>query len=562
MISFFAAFSLLPLLLLGVRISRWIHKYIQARSYGLPIVLLPVSFNEPLWMIFRPLFAWVEYLPLGLGNWYLYTNMGWPIEDGSRSLHLYGENFVLCSPVDNIIVTGEPAVINKVWQETKDIWRVPESQNRLFSFFGENLTSTQGEDWKRHRKITIQAFSERTMAGVWLESKRQTKVLKAVLEKEQERSLGSVRSSFDLLAMQVVTIIAFGQENEHTTVPKGHKMSLVDSMSFILKHILLTVVFNSLSAPDFLLPGVLRSLKASVAEVRLYMEELVLAHMQKSSDTKPTAAGTRPTTLLAAIVNANEVEKRGGIEGKPRGYLTNSELYGNIFIFNLGGYETISATLTFALPFLALHPEVQSWVTEEIDLYNSRASDDDTDANYNAVYPHLVRTRALMHETLRFASPAPLLVKTATVPVQIDLTTSSGPRTITVKPGTLMGMNQYSGHLSARWGADAEVFNPKRFIVIDEKGEEKFQMPEGVAFTSWLIGPRTCPAKKFSQVEFAGTMAELLRDWKVEVVSKGAESEGEARRRVEALVLDEKYFNVSAHLRRPEAAGMRFVRRL
>ena len=87
-------------------------------------------------------------------------------------------------------------------------------------------------------------------------------------------------------------------------------------------------------------------------------------------------------------------------------------------------------------------------------------------------------------------------------------------------------------------------------------------MPEGVAFTSWLIGPRTCPAKKFSQVEFAGTMVELLRDWKVEVVSKGAESEGEARRRVEALVLDEKYFNVSAHLRRPEAAGMRFVRRL
>ncbi|KAJ4990134.1 cytochrome P450 [Stagonosporopsis vannaccii] len=560
----------------GLRIARWVGNYIQARSYGLPVVLLPVSFNEPLWMVFRPLFAWVEYLPFGIGDWYLYTTMGWPTEDGSRSLNLYGENFVLCSPVDNVIVTCEPNVINKVWKDTQDVWRMPQSQSQLFAFFGQNVTSTHGEDWKRHRKVTVQAFSERTMAGVWREAKRQTIALKTTLEKEHERSLGRIRSSFDVLAMQILAVVAFGQENEPTAVPKGHKMSLTDSLGFILKHILLIVVFNSLHAPDFLLPRVLRNLKASVAEVRLYMEELVLTHMQSSSSStsKPAAPGSSSTSLLSAMVTANEIEKRGDSIGKPRSYLTNHELYGNIFVFNLGGFETLASTLTFALPFLALHPEIQSWVADEIDSCtkhnHTRTSssadsdtDTDTDTDYTATYPHLVRTRALMYETLRLASPAPLLVKTALVPVDLTLTTPSGPRNITVPPGTLMGLNQYSAHLSPRWGPSAHIFGPQRFIAIDSQGVERFHVPSdsNPVFAAWMIGPRTCPARKFSQVEFVGIMSELLREWRIEILRGEGESEEEARERVAELLSEEKYFNVSAHLKKPERAGVRFVKR-
>ncbi|KAJ4372651.1 hypothetical protein N0V86_008014 [Didymella sp. IMI 355093] len=401
-------------LLTAFRLSRWVRNYIEARNYGLPVILLPVSFNEPLWMLFRPLFTWVEYLPFGLGTWYLYTTMGWPTEDNARSVALYGENFVLCSPVDNTIVTCEPAVANKVWTETRDIWRMPPAQSQLFTFFGQNVSSTHGKDWKRHRKVTVQAFSERTMAGVWSEARRQTKALKQSLEAESEKHLGRVRSTFDVLAMQVLTVIAWGQEADLNGVPAGHAMSLMDSMGFILKHILLTVIFNSLRAPDFLLPNTLQKLKTSVKEVRLYMQELVLAHMQTS---KPSQGpGTRPASLLSAIVSANEVEKRGDA-GKPRSYLTDSELYGNIFVFNLGGYETTAGTLTFALPYLALNPTIQDWVFEELQLHTtpttttSSPDSEDELAGYSDVYPKLLRTRALMYETLRHASPPLCLSK-------------------------------------------------------------------------------------------------------------------------------------------------------
>ncbi|KAF1355852.1 putative cytochrome P450 [Lizonia empirigonia] len=522
--------------LVGIRGFRWIRNYFEALSYGPPIVLLPISSNEPLWIIFRSFFAWVQHLSLGLGNWYLRR----PI------LRLFGENFVLCSPVNNTIVTCEPAVVQQVWGETRDLWRMPESQSQLFTFFGQNVSSTHGEDWKRHRKVTVQAFSERTMAGV------------LDLEGENVRSLGSVRSMFDVLAMQVLTVVAFGQETELVAVPPRHRQSLMESLGFILKHVLLTVVFSSLRAPDWLLPSVLRKLKVSVAEVRLYMQELVLAHMQ-STTSRVTTEGSRPASLIEAMVTANELEKQGNTGVKKRSFLTDSELYGNIFVYNLGGFETRASTLTFAFPFLAIYPEIQTWIAEELDEYAGAKHGVDVHAeqDYTNIYP---RTRALIYETLRLASPAPLFVRTPLAPATLVISTPKGPKNIIVKPGTLVGMIQYAAHLSPRLGPSAEAFNPKRFITVDENGAEKFQLPDGPVYAAWMLGPRMCPAKKFSQVEFAGIMAGLLGAWRIEVLQEG-ESVETARARVERVLRDEKYFNISARLKRLEVAGVRFVLR-
>ena len=560
-------------LLLSLRLAKWARNYISARSFDLPIVLLPVSSNEPLWALVRPLFAWVPHLPFHLGTWYLYTSMGWPTEDGVRSFHLYGENFVLCSPADNILVTCEPAVVDKVWTEPRDLWRMPESQSQLFTCFGPNVSSTVGAEWKRHRKVTMQAFSERTMSHVWSEARRQTRALKATLqEREQALSLGGVRSSFDVLAMQVLGSVLFGQENtnELNEVPAGHTMSLMQSMGFILRHILLTVVFNSLQAPDILLPAALRELKTSVKEVRLYMEELVQAHVQADKPSSVDDANARPTSLLQAMVYANEAEKNADVttNGK-RSHLSASELYGNMFVFNLGGYETTASTLTFALPFLAMHPEIQSWIYSEISQHTQPLlPTTDQDDDYTTTYPQLPRTLALMHETLRLASPALLFIKTPLTPTPINVTTPSGLRRITIAPGTLVGMNQYAAHLSPRWGADAASFNPRRFIRVDETtGREKLEVPRlgadnaGPVYAPWMVGPRSCPAKKFSQVEFCAIMVELLTEWRVELLRREGESEELARERVGMVLSEEKYFNVSAHLKRPEAAGVRLVRR-
>lgn len=159
-------------------------------------------------------------------------------------------------------------------------------------------------------------------------------------------------------------------------------------LGFILQHILLTAIFNSLKAPDFLLPRVLQRLKQSVAEFKLYMEELVLHQMQQSSSSRNNKSS--PPTLLEAMVNANEAEKQQlqKTAGRPS-YLTESKLYGNLFVFYVAGYETTTSTMTFALSFLATNAEVQKWIVEEIDHYYTPQNIQKQE--YTTTYPKLVR---------------------------------------------------------------------------------------------------------------------------------------------------------------------------
>lgn len=524
--------------------------YKAARAFDIPIILLPVSFEEIWWMPLRPLFSWVEYLPFGFGDWYIYTTMGWPTEDGARTSKRLGENFVLCSPAGNIIATCYPPAVQKIFGEHKN-WPQPQSQADLFTFYGQNVSSTNGAEWQRHRKITSSAFNENTFREVWKETTARAGFLD--FEGESERSLGRVRKTFDVLAMQVLANVGFGQEMSLTTVPPGHRQSLMESLGFIMQHILLTVVFNSLKAPDFLLPATLKNLKISVAELRLYMKESVLKHMKLS---KEKSDELQNTSLLGAMVKANEAEKQHlrNTPGKPS-YLTESELYGNLFVFNLAGFETTASSLTFALSYLAAYPETQDWIYEELEQYYNVKGDI---SSYDKTYPKLVRCLSIMYETLRLASPAPMLVRWPLEPMNITVLTASGPRDVVIEPGTTVGGNFYGAHLSSRWGTNPEIFNPRRFIS-SESGAENLVVPDGPMYCPWIFGTRVCPGKKFSQVEFVALIARILLEWRIEV-AVGEQDSHRARKNL-LQVLDEKYFNVSTHLRHPEAARIKFVKR-
>lgn len=353
--------------------------------------------------------------------------------------------------------------------------------------------------------------------------------------------------------MQVLGIVGFGQELMLTLIPPGRRVSLMHCLGFILKHIIITLIFGSLRVPDIFLPGLLRSLKASVSEFKLYMEELVLQHMQQSN-MKPSLS--QPTSLLAAMVKANETEKQQNNLAGRRSYLTESELYGNLFVYSLAGYETTASTMTFALCFVATDQKIQDWIIEEVDAYYTHS----TNRDYTAIYPKLVRCLAWMHEALRLASPAPLLVRSSSTPQNIPIMTPNGEKMVTVNPGTLVGAHLYGAHLSPRWGPDAKTFDPRRFVSASSTGEESLVVPEEVVYAPWLAGPRVCPGKKFGQVEFVAIVAHILSEYRVEIERHDGETDAAARAR-SIKVMDEKYFNISTHLNRPEGAGIRFVRR-
>ncbi|KAK5999442.1 hypothetical protein QM012_005443 [Aureobasidium pullulans] len=526
-----------------LRLIQWINNYKEARAFGLPIVLTPFTEEDAWWLPLRPLFAWVQNLPFGLGSWYVYSEFGWGLVDGRKTTTRLGENFVLCAPTSIRIVTCYAPAILQTAHDFSD-WNMPPTQSQVFAFFGQNVTSTHGAEWQRHRRITGPAFNERAMDEVWHESRRRV----ALVESDKTYTLGELRKTLDMVAMLILTTVGFGQEAELTKIHPGHKLSFFDSLSFILKNVIITVLFNSLKAPDWMLPSTLKQLKLSVSEFRVYMRDLVR---------NETESSTKRATLLSALVSANEAAKSEGgdkpVQGRPK-YLTEEELWGNLFVFNLAGFETTASALSFALPYVAAYPNIQQWMTEEVDKFYTQDSD------YAETFPRLVRCLAWMHEIMRLASPAPLLARTPTSTQTLPVITPAGVSEVVVRPGMQVAWHLYGGHLSPRWGSDALEFRPQRFIVKNADGTESLEVPDGVLFFPWTGGPRICPGKKFSQVEFVAMVANILSRYRVEAVAQAGESESEARQRL-LSALDDKYFNISAHFKRPEGAAVRFVPR-
>jgi cytochrome P450 len=595
--------TLLPFAVIVLyRTCRLVTNYVAAWRFGLPTILLPVTHEDVLWLLLRPLFSWVPRLPFGLGSWYLYTDIGWPLEDGIKTVSELGETFVLVSPGRNQIVTAYPPAVERVYKDLKT-WIIPEPFSQVFTFYGQNVSSLNGADWQRHRKITAPAFNDQNMGQVWATSTRRAADILTRFPSDDDddetasaattaaaptrRTIADLRGDFEVLAMDVFAAVGFGQDGlELMSIPPGHKLTLMDSLGFILSHVFTTIIFAGLNVPDYLLPPVLRRLQLSVAEFKRYMEEAVLRQMRASS----SGGGSRSdgsSSLLAAMVNANEAEKtvhvgtkadtRGSAATPRPSYLTDSELYGNLFVFNLAGYETTASTLSFALPYLALHPEIQDWVMEEVDACCTGSRSEDL--IYEEAYPKLVRCLALMHETLRLAGPVGQMLRSPTVPTELPIVTGDGHRSITVEPDMLVSAHFYGLHLSPRWGRDAAQFDPRRFVSVSSAtGEEALYVPPSTAaakdkeeaegdtgeggpmYAAWLFGARICPGKKFSQVEFVAVMACIMSQYRIEVLREQDESEDAAKARLSA-VLEEKFFNVSAHLRRPKDAGVTFVRR-
>lgn len=336
-------FILLPLVLLaGHRLYRLAVNYVAARRLGIPIIVLPVSFEDTWWILLKPLFAWVKNLPFGLGSWYAYTDIGWPTEDGIATVSKLGETFVLVSSNRNQIVTAYPPAVERVYKDTKTFIR-PDPFTQVFTFYGQNLSSLNGHDWQRHRKITAPAFNDQNMRYVWDQSIQRAREI-CQFKNEDGRSIAELRSDFELLAMHVLASVGFGQDSAAlTSIPPGHRLTLMESLGFILKHILTAIIFAGIRLPDAFLPSLLRKLKLSVSEFRLYMQEAVL-HQMNQKGSQGTAS------LLGAMVNANEAEKQlqSKTSSSRASYLTDSELYGNLFVFNLAGFETTAGSMTFA----------------------------------------------------------------------------------------------------------------------------------------------------------------------------------------------------------------------
>ena len=197
------------------------------------------------------------------------------------------------------------------------------------------------------------------------------------------------------LALHVLTCVGFGLSYPFhhgvRDLSDGHSMTYRDALSLCLRNIITFAIIPKKFLSLSFLPKKLRSLGVATQEFQKYMEEM-LTHERNMAAKREHGTGN----LMGSLVRASEeAQKSTDVNDSTRLGLTDEEIFGNIFAFNLAGHETTANTIATSLVLLAANPECQDWLIEEVHhVLGDRGGSEDW--NYDESFPKLKRYLAVM----------------------------------------------------------------------------------------------------------------------------------------------------------------------
>ncbi|KAF5314795.1 hypothetical protein D9758_017506 [Tetrapyrgos nigripes] len=215
--------------------------------------------------------------------------------------------------------------------------------------------------------------------------------------------------------------------------------------------------------------------------------------------------------ILSVLVRSNMIED-------PNKRLDDEEVLSQMATIILAGHETTASTTTWLLYELARHPEYQVKIRGEIDEIRDRKSEGE-DLNSND-YDSMVYFNAAIKETLRMYPIVNTLFRYSdrddVIPLSEPVISAYGEKLteIPVKKGQRIHANIFIyNRLKSVWGADADIWNPERFLDI-KKGTTLGVYANLMTFSA---GVRSCIGWRFALQELQAILAGLLTNFEFSV---------------------------------------------
>jgi hypothetical protein len=289
-------------------------------------------------------------------------------------------------------------VVADVIQRRTDFRRNME-QFAIVNVYGKNLSTTDDEEWQKHRKVTAVTFTEKNNELVWHQSLMQARGMQDYwLEHQPVRTIANDTKVFTL---NVLAAAIFNKsypfkgaaEPDTRSTTQDDSYQYRDSLGRIFGHIIPLFVFGEKGLQAWWTPKSWKAAGAAVSTYRSYVTKLIneerdsMAHgVQKNQN----------QNLLAALVRACESEhprKDQTVPGMRPMSLTEEEIISNLFVFAFAGNDTSAIALTNLLVHMAAFPETQDWIAEEIRYY--LPGDDISQWSYKT-FPKLKRCLAVV----------------------------------------------------------------------------------------------------------------------------------------------------------------------
>ena len=377
------------------------------------------------------------------------------------------------TPFFRSFMVNDPKLVDLVLKERPDDFpkssRVSEGLRPLL---GESVFLTNGETWKRQRRIIDPAFEggrlRDTFPAMWAAAQAcVARLEEGIIEIEEVTSHAAADVIFrTLFSIPIENEIAAEVFNEFRDYQRSQ--SIVNIAAF-------------LPLPRWMPRFFRRRTRETAKSIRNLIARLTQARADE------IAAGTAPDDLATKIMTTADPETGERF--------TPEEMVDQVAIFFLAGHETSASALAWTLYLLALYPEWQERLAQESAALN--------DCDFK-VMSELKLSRDVFRETLRLYPPVPMMVREAGCPHAF--------RGREVKTGSQIVLSPWHLHRHERIWARPDAFEPERWQT--EEGRRCARE----AYMPFSAGSRVCTGAGFAMVEGPLILSMLLKMFRFELV--------------------------------------------
>ncbi|GBM27200.1 Cytochrome P450 3A24 [Araneus ventricosus] len=414
-----------------------------------------------------------------------------------------------------LLTVGDPTLLRNIL--VKDFHHFPSrrittSGNGLFATMVANI---QGEDWKRIRAIISPIFSSGKI-----------KKLMSIMKECADISLianfrphGKTGASLDVkriygaYAMDVLARSAFSVKIDtyHDSESPFVKTALKAFRKSISPKYVMFQIFPRLMKMlgiPFYEPEVFQFFQ----DVSMQIVEDRKRTGQTSNDFVQILLDTSKELSEDPKSELNEKETEdvnatyGGVSTKHQVFknaskksLSHFEVVAQCVVFFLAGYDATVLTLSHITYMLALHPDIQDQLREDL---KQTLKETDGEVTYDSLQSVKLLDN-IVSETLRILPPSVRIERQCAVDYEL------GEQKIPIKKGMIITIPVYAMHRDSEFFPDAEKFDPDRWSA------ENKQKLEPYIYLPFGLGPRNCVGMRFALTEIKVAIAYAVLNFNI-----------------------------------------------
>jgi cytochrome P450 len=371
----------------------------------------------------------------------------------------------------------DPEAVQTILMDTSGSYsKQPVNDEVLGAAIGGGLLSAEGEEWRWQRRLTAPMFRAEDMLSFVPAFAAVTGPMLELWRGAGPGALQEIDRDMARVTFQALQDTVLG-----ASIGEDDSSFIEDASAKFLVHSIWKVALSSLRLPPWIPHPGARSMARDGQTMR-GVAERVLASARDS--------GAEGNDLLQQLIAARDPATG---EAMPDRLIID-----NLVTFLVAGHETTSQALTWSLYLLALFPEWQERVREEVRRVvgqGGRVS--------RADIGKLPLLDAVFQEAMRLYSPVPILMRLTTRPVTVG--------GVALKKGAMIIVPIYVIHRHRKLWQDPLRFDPSRFAPEAKAGRHR------CAYMPFGAGPRTCIGGTFAMVEGKTILATILANARLEL---------------------------------------------